>query len=192
MNKIKEYWNILTNLEKECILVSFSLIIIFSMILHDSKIAVFNAFLGIMYTTLAGKGKIDCFYFGICGSALYAFLSFRNALWGNMFLYLLYYIPMQFLGLINWGKNLNKSNKTVIKSKLNNSERFYYGVITFLISVFTIYILNIAGDKSPIFDGITAIFSVTGMILTVKRKMEQWVLWMIVAGNLSPRRTHRL
>ena len=37
-------------------------------------------------------------------------------------------------------------------------------------------------DQSPIIDSITTVFSVIGMILTVKRCIEQWYVWFIVNG----------
>ena len=37
-------------------------------------------------------------------------------------------------------------------------------------------------DKNPIIDGITTIFSLAGMYLTVKRCIEQWQIWMLVNG----------
>ena len=182
MNKIKEYWKILTNYEKICLLTAFCAMLLFTILFHDSKIALLSGFFGIMYTVYAGKGKVDCFYFGLCGSSLYAFLAFKNALWGNMLLYLLYYIPMQTLGIFRWKKHLDKSSDLIIKTKLSARERFIYGGITLIATAVTVYLLHISGDKNPLLDGITTIFSITGMILTVGRKFEQWIIWIIVNG----------
>ena len=182
MSKIREYWSILTNFERTCLSTAFLAMIFCTILFHDSKIALLSGFFGIMYTVFAGKGKVDCFYFGLCGSSLYAFLAFKNALWGNMLLYLLYYIPMQTLGIFRWKKHLDKSSDLIIKSKLSTSERLIYGGITLIVTALTVYLLHIAGDKNPLLDGITTIFSITGMILTVGRKFEQWVIWIIVNG----------
>ena len=37
-------------------------------------------------------------------------------------------------------------------------------------------------DKSPFIDGITTVLSLTGMYLTVRRAIEQWIFWMVVNG----------
>jgi nicotinamide mononucleotide transporter len=37
-------------------------------------------------------------------------------------------------------------------------------------------------DKNPIFDSITTIFSIFGLLLTVKRCIEQWYVWIVVNG----------
>ena len=152
MNKIREYWSILTKFEKNCLSIAFCAMLLFTILFHDSKIALLSGFFGIMYTLYAGKGKIDCFYFGLCGSSLYAFLAFKNALWGNMLLYLLYYIPMQTLGIFRWKKHLDKSANLIIKTKLSASERLIYGGITLLITSVTVYLLHISGDNNNFFN----------------------------------------
>ena len=43
-------------------------------------------------------------------------------------------------------------------------------------------ILELSGDKTPYIDGITTIFSVIGLLLTVKRCIEQWYIWIVVNG----------
>ena len=55
-------------------------------LLKDSPVAVCSAICGILYTIIAGKGKISCYFFGLAGSGCYIWLSFKNALWGNMLL----------------------------------------------------------------------------------------------------------
>ena len=147
---------------------------------HDSLIALISAFCGITYTILAGKGIPVCYPIGATGSALYAYLSFVSNLWGNMILYLFYYIPMQIIGFFKWNKNLKSDKYEIIKIKLSNKERFIYGLIAIILSVVVIFILNHYGDKNPIIDGITTVLSILAMYLTVRRCLEQWVVWFIV------------
>ena len=64
-------------------------IILLSLYMKDSKIALISAICGISYTILAGKGKISCYLFGLCGTLCYAYLSYKNNLFGNLCLYLL-------------------------------------------------------------------------------------------------------
>ena len=45
-----------------------------------------------------------------------------------------------------------------------------------------IYTISIYGGKSPIIDGITSTLSILGMYLTVRRCIEQWIIWLIVNG----------
>lgn len=159
-----------------------TLILINAIIVKDNPIAVISAFCGILYTIIAGKGKISCYFFGLSGSWCYVWLSFINALWGNMLLYLCYYIPMQILGIFKWKKHLKKDTKEIVKTRLSNKNRIILLFIGALGSIITSIILHYFHDKSPIADGITTFLSVLGMYLTVRRAIEQWVVWMIVNG----------
>lgn len=149
---------------------------------NDNPIAVCSAVCGILYTTIAGKGKISCYFFGLLGSSCYIWLSFKNALWGNMLLYFCYYIPMQILGIFKWKKHLNKDSKEIIKTRLSGKERLKFCIISIFGCFITSIILAYFNDKSPIIDGITTFLSILGMYFTVKRNIEQWMVWMVVNG----------
>ena len=148
----------------------------------DSIIAVVSAFFGITYTIMAGKGRPVCYLFGVSGSALYGSLAFDTALWGNLILYTGYYIRMQVLGFFRWNKHLKADKKEIVKTRLNLSDLIKLALITLSAAIISIIILILSGDKSPYIDGITTVFSVAGMYLTVKRCIEQWLVWLIVNG----------
>ena len=131
---------------------------------------------------LAGKGNPKCYLFGLAGSGLYGWLSFANLLWGNLCLYLLYYIPMQIIGFFKWNQHLKEDKNEIVKSKLDKKELKILILLTFVLSSLCIYVLYITNDKSPVIDGIATILSIAGMYLTVKRAIEQWIVWIIVNG----------
>ncbi len=148
--------------------------------LHDSKIAVVSAICGILYTVIAGKGKISCYIFGLTGSGFYAYLSFINNLWGNCLLYLCYYIPMQILGILNWKNHLKKETNEIYKTGVNKKDRGKLVLVSIMLSALGFWILKLTGDSHPLADGISTSLSLVGMYLTVKRCIEQWVVWTIV------------
>lgn len=150
--------------------------------LKDSLAAVVNAICGILYTIIAGKGKVSCYFFGLAGSGSYIYLAFQNALWGNLLLYLCYYIPMQILGIFRWKKHLNKNTHEIIKTHLTKSELIKLTAISIIGCITSIVFLKHFGDSSPVIDGITTALSIAGMYLTVRRCIEQWIVWMIVNG----------
>ncbi len=160
----------------------FTFILINAIIVKDNFVAVISAICGITYSTMAGKGKISCFLFGLTGTFCYSYLSFKNALFGNLLLYAGYYFPMQVIGLFSWSKNLKKETQEIVKTKLTNKKRVKYIFIALIFCLIGIYILHILNDKNPICDGITTILSLFGMYFTVKRCIEQWVIWIIVNG----------
>ena len=171
----------------ELFFLSFVFLFIFinAIIVKDSIVAVISAVCGIMYSTIAGKGKVSCYFFGLAGSLCYSYLSLKNLLWGNLILYACYYIPMQITGIFVWKKHLKQESQEIEKVKLSTLERIKLFSLATLICILTIFVLKINGDKSPVFDGITTVFSVFGMYFTVKRYLEQWIVWIIVNGLSS-------
>ena len=158
------------------------LIIILSIVMNDSKIALVSAICGISYTILAGKGKISCYIFGLAGTLCYAYISFKNQLLGNLFLYLCYYLPMQILGIFRWSKHMKKDSQEIVKIRLSNKDRLMYIVAAVFFTVICYLVLIKYNDTNPVLDAITSIFSVFGLILTVKRCVEQWYVWFVVNG----------
>lgn len=159
------------------------LLILFNyFVLKDNLAAVISAICGILYTTIAGKGKISCYFFGLCGSGCYSWMAYSNALWGNLILYLCYYIPMQVLGIFKWRKHLNSNSGEIIKNRLSSKERLKFLILSVVGCRTAIIILTYLNDKSPVFDGITSFLSILGMYFTVRRCIEQWFVWIVVNG----------
>lgn len=163
----------------------FAVIFINAHYLKDSIAAVISAVFGILYTTIAGKGKISCYFFGLIGTSFYSYLSLKNSLYGNLLLYMGYYLPMQVVGIFEWKKHLKSSTKEIVKTSLNPKQAFWLAFITIFVCAVVIIVLAYFKDSSPVFDGITTVLSVLGMYLTVKRCIEQWIVWMIVNGLSS-------
>ena len=160
----------------------YTILVVNAFVLRDNIAAVFSAFFGVTYTMLAGKGNPKCYLFGIAGSGLYGWISFCNAIWGNLCLYILYYIPMQITGFYKWNQHLNDDKKTIVKIKVSSRERLVLAVVNIILITAAVFVLYAANDKSPVIDGIVTILSVTGMYLTVRRALEQWFIWIIVNG----------
>lgn len=174
--------NLIRKIELSLLFIVYLVLILNVIIFKDNPIAAFSAFFGITYTYLAGIGRPNCYLFGLSGSGLYSWLSFSNALWGNLALYLFYYVPMQIAGFFKWKHNLKQDKNEIIKIRLSNKERGIIFLISAICTFAFIIFLKTINDTNPIFDGITTIFSIIGMYLTVKRAIEQWIVWIIVNG----------
>ena len=157
-------------------------IFILSVIIKDNIIAVISAIFGISYTILAGKGRVLCYYFGLAGTLCYSYISFCNGLFGNLALYMCYYFPMQILGIFKWQKHLKSDSREIIKTKLTVKSRLVYFITALFLTIILAFLLTALEDKNPVPDAVTTVFSVLGMLFTVKRCIEQWYVWIIVNG----------
>ena len=146
----------------------------------DNFVSILYAILGLFYIILLGRGKFQAFIFGVLTSLLYSFLSFKNSLWGSFALNFFYYVPIETMSLFKWYKNTNPKTKSVNKLKLKKSEFILYVFIAVIISLILSYILYIKHDKLPLIDSVITVFSILGAYLTLKRVIEQWIIWTIV------------
>ena len=168
----------------EQILIPLIIIIVVSISIsvNDTKIATMHAFFGIFATILAGKGKISCYVLGTLGVLCYAWLSYKNALWGTLALQLLYYLPMEFIGIFAWKDHLKKDTKDVKKTKLSNKQRWIIGVGSVVVSLILSLILAHFNDKFPVPDAFVTVLPIVAFYLTVRRCIEQWIVWTIEFG----------
>ena len=126
INFIKKEFTGFGKYEKILFPLEIFLIICLSFITGDNKIALVSAICGISYTILAGKGKISCYIIGLTGTMCYAYLAYKNSLYGNLFLYMLFYFPMQIIGIFKWRKHLKKDSQEIIKTKLTKKEALIF------------------------------------------------------------------
>lgn len=82
-------------------------------------------------------------------------------------------------------KTSEKRTAEIIKKQLTFYERLKLSLAALLACICAIVLLYYFKDSSPVFDGITTVLSVFGMYLTVKRCIEQWIIWMVVNGLSS-------
>ena len=157
-------------------IVIFLLIIVFilchAIIGKQYFVATISAICGLTYTCFAGKGYPVCYAFGLMGSVFYAILSFQNALWGNLALWVLYYIPMQILGFFSWKKNLKKDKKEIVKTSLGLKKLLPILFLSALLIFISIGVMFYFKDSHPILDSVATILSLLGMYLTVARAIE--------------------
>ncbi len=157
-------------------------ITLISIYMKDKTAALISAICGICATITAGKGKISCYFFGMISNICYSYISFKTQLWGHLCLNMLYYFPMQFLGIAKWKKHMKKDKQEIYKTKLSAKERIIYSIFGIITIIILYFALKYFGDSNSIMDSITTVLSVIAFILTVKRCIEQWYLWTVVNG----------
>ncbi len=152
-----------------------------SFYLGDSLAGISSAVAGTLYTILAGKGKAMCYVFGIINTLIYGYIARSHALYGDMMLNWFIYLPMMLAGLVVWQRKSDDCGN-VIKTALSRRGRVM--LLGFLLAGTAVYayILHRMGDVQPAVDSATTILSVAAMAMTLKRCIEQWILWTLVNG----------
>lgn len=147
---------------------------------HDSLFGIAAAVTGVLYTVIAGKGKISCYLFGLINAPMYAWLAWQQKYYGDMALNIYYFI-MMIPGIICWTKNqAEDQSQGIVKTKLQPLQRIILLGILVASSALLWWILHVFGGNRPLCDSLTNVLSIAAMILTVKRCIEQWWMWIAV------------
>ena len=166
----------------EVLWLAFSLSSIIALSVHwgDTAIGMTAAITGMMYTVLAGKGKPSCFLFGLVNTPLYAWIAFNAGYYGDLSLNIYYFI-MMFPGLAAWLRHRSSVAETgIVRTRLSNKSRLQLFAMC-IIGILVLWgILHLINGSRPFCDAVTNILSIAAMLLTVRRAIEEWVLWIIV------------
>ena len=146
----------------------------------DSFIGIMAALTGIWCVILTGKGKLSSFWVGTINTFLYAYVAWQARYWGEVMLNLIYYVPMNFVGMYMWSKNMNKQTEEVVKKRMTRKNSIVAYACVAIGTLAYGVILKYMKGTLPFVDAMSTVFSVFAQFLCVKRYMEQWVLWIVV------------
>jgi nicotinamide mononucleotide transporter len=141
----------------------------------DSIIGLITSLSGMLCVVLVAKGKIFNFYPGIINVVLYAYLSYNQSFYGEVALNLLYFLPMQFIGIYLWKKHQStKTESSDVHVKKLSKKALLVWTGTILVSTVLLgYILDRIGGAQPYVDSITTILQIVAQIFMIKRLVEQ-------------------
>lgn len=146
----------------------------------DTAVGITAAATGMLYTVLAGKGKALCFLFGLVNTPLYAGLSYVQGYYGDCALNA-YYFLMMFPGLAAWRRNrAATAAEGIVRTRLSGRARVVWALACLTGTLALGWGLRLCGGSRPFCDALTNVLSVAAMALTVRRALEQWVLWIAV------------
>ncbi len=142
---------------------------------------------GVLCVVLVAKGSIWNYAFGLVNVSLYAWISYKAALYGDAGLNALYYLPMQFIGWWQWRKRgaamsqAESGGKTVqVKARrFDWGQRILLAIGCAAAVVACGYLLKYLGDPQPYKDSATTVLSIVAQALMALAFMEQWALWII-------------
>lgn len=146
----------------------------------DNAIGVIAALTGVWCVILTGKGKMSSFIVGTVNTVLYAYTAYKASLYGEVMLNMIYYVPMNFVGLFAWKKHMGEENNEVVKERLSlKQSAIVYPVIAIAVVGYG-FVLQKMGGATPYIDSLSTVLSIFAQILCVKRLADQWALWICV------------
>lgn len=137
-------------------------------------------FFGLLSVWFAKKDSIWVFPTGIINTAIYSYLLWKWSLLGDMMINM-YYVIMSIYGWYHWTRK--KNDVVVFPISIMSLSEKKWSVLLFVLTIFFVVLVYTYFDKfthwtSFVDTIVTGIFFV-GMWLMARRKIENWILWII-------------
>lgn len=147
---------------------------------------------GIIYVIGAILEKKWCWYFGIIATIAYAISTYYFKLYGE-FILQFFYLSISIYGISQWSEK--EIDDLSIDVRIDNNKlQIKFSTISFLLKMFIVgsflsaviyWGLIYLESTYPFWDSITSGFGVIATYMTVKKKIDNWIIWIIIDIILS-------
>lgn len=136
----------------------------------------------LIYLYLSVKQKAGLWIYGFLSSTLYFYVFLDAGIYAETSIQL-YYLGVSIYGWISWRKGRLKSGEdfvirrtgTIVWLQLSGFTVIFYLVYYLLLVKFT-------DSTVPVLDSFTSALSITATWMLARKRIEHWILWIIVDG----------
>ena len=145
-----------------------------------SALSFIGGTLSILCVIFGAKGSMINFLFGFLGSLILGFIMFKSGIYAMAAFYILYNVPMQFIGWRKWTKlRLKPQSGTVRTQWMSWPQRLLMTVSTVLLIAGFYFILSrYTDDVQPLSDSAAVSVAIVTQFVLVFAFIEQWFLWI--------------
>lgn len=154
-------------------------------------IEILGLFFGIAYVIGAIAEKKWCWYAGMIATIFYAISVYQYKLYGE-FILQFFYLAVSVYGLSQWAKEKNTALILDLEEKLPvhisySSFRFLVQMLIMgsLLSMAFYFLLSYFDGSFAFWDALTSGFGISTTYMTAKKKIENWIFWIVIDLVLS-------
>lgn len=148
----------------------------------------FGALMGVASTVLAANGNILNFIFGLIDVCIYSYALYDSKMPAQFLLHVLYFIPMEFVGIFQWRKRGAAGNSKVKAQRIKGKKWIWYSLLfaavyaaAFALSWFVLRSQGESAVWSKIsLDALVTTANIVALVMMAFAYMEQWFIWTIV------------
>ncbi|MCR4825201.1 MAG: nicotinamide riboside transporter PnuC [Bacteroidales bacterium] len=149
-------------------------------------VAAVGSLAGVLANVFSANGRILTFLFGLIDVTIYGVMCLMGAKYGNAAMHLLYFLPMQVVGFLQWRRRGASGESRVRARRLEGRQWLLYGSI-FLIGLIVAYFVLAALDQTEaagvirwlvLMDAVSMMCNILGQWLLSTAYMEQWYFWI--------------
>ena len=168
---------------KELIIVASTFVVsfCFGLLFNDLIWGTLTLAFGFLNAYYMALGKWENYIYGILFTLTYAYICTINGLYGWLIFSIIFYLPVQIYGIVNWFKNKTDDVVEVKSFTLKNSIVICSSIIAG--SVILGFLLSLIPSQNLAFlDSTSQIINISGVVLVAIRFKECWYVW--IANNL--------
>jgi len=145
---------------------------------QTNPIELIAVFFGLLSVWSMKKESILAFPFGIINVLIYVYICFVAKLYAYAGINLFYFV-MSAYGWYNWLKK-GDDNEQIKIAKCSNKGRLWNSMAILIFFIILWGLLKRYTDSVvPIWDAITTAIYIVGMWLLARKKIENWILWIV-------------
>ena len=147
---------------------------------------------GMLSGIYTARGELGAFTWGVVNTFTYIFVAWHSQIYGQAILYIFFETPMQVVSYFIWKRNMQKSDAVTVEPRKLNLKKWIVLIILFIIVWFiygtfinylpeifkTDFSIVIKRDPLYIIDSLSTTLTITAVILTSMRFIEQWYFWI--------------
>ena len=147
---------------------------------HDIALEVTGVIFGLLSVWLAKKNHIWVFPTGMISTSIFVYLLLKWGLIGDMLINV-YYFGMSVYGWVIWTR-VNDQQHTTPITRINQQEQLYL-ILLFVGSFGFVYGIyewfGLWDSSTAVIDTLTTAIFFSGMWLMARRKIENWIFWIL-------------
>jgi nicotinamide mononucleotide transporter len=149
----------------------------------ENYVEIIGTLLGFLYIFLSIKGNIWLWPVGILNAAMYVWVFLVSKLYADMSLQV-YYLIISIYGWYFWVSGKKNKTKQNDNLPISQTDRNTFIVLLFLelifFAVIWYFLKNFTDSTVPVGDAFVTSLSILATWMLTKKKIEQWLIWIVV------------
>lgn len=135
--------------------------------------------LGLINIVLIVRRSVWNYPFGIVMVILTAIVVFNARLYSDALLQI-FFVVVNVYGWVMWQRSVDQTGEVVVETMTAAARWYWLGGCLIAIAIWGTIMHKFTDASYPWWDASVAMFSVAAQILMSRRKLENWVLWIVV------------
>ncbi len=147
-------------------------------VMDSSILEIIAVFFGILSVWFSKKVNILVYPTGIINVLIYVYICFFAKLYADMGINVVYFVVSVY-GWYYWTRKDVNKNITPITFCTRTEHLVNLGMFVFFFVALSYFLKNHTDSNVPFWDSLTTAIFIVGMWLMAKKKVENWIYWII-------------